>query len=259
VKRVALTLFAAVLFGCPEAPPPAVPAPIDEPPARPANDGATSAPIASSEPTTAKAADAPEFTEASIAGAARDPAKGRFSLAQATAGLAGSGPLVATIKTSMGAMKCTLDAERAPTSVANFVGLARGKRPWKSPDGAWVVRPAYDNTSFHRIIKGFMIQGGDPTGTGTGEPGYTIKDEGAGAAHDRAGLLCMANRGADTNGMQFFITDASTPHLDRGRTAYTIFGSCEPLTVVHAIASVPVGVADRPTQPVLIESITIER
>jgi peptidyl-prolyl cis-trans isomerase A (cyclophilin A) len=190
-----------------------------------------------------------------------DQPRGRFSMADATAGLPGSGPLVATIKTSVGDLRCSLDERHAPTTVANFVGLARGVRPWKNPDsGVWENRPAYDGTTFHRIIKGFMIQGGDPTGTGTGEPGYTIPDEPwAGAAHDRAGLLCMANRGPDTNGMQFFITDAATPHLDRGRTAYTIFGECSPVSVVHAIANVPVGVADRPTTPVRIVSVTISR
>jgi peptidyl-prolyl cis-trans isomerase A (cyclophilin A) len=190
-----------------------------------------------------------------------DQPRGRFSMADATAGLPGSGPLVATIKTSVGDLRCSLDERHAPYTVANFVGLARGVRPWKNPDsGVWENRPAYDGTTFHRIIKGFMIQGGDPTGTGTGEPGYTIPDEPwAGAAHDRAGLLCMANRGPDTNGMQFFITDAAAPHLDRGRTAYTIFGECSPVSVVHAIANVPVGVADRPTTPVRIVSVTISR
>jgi peptidyl-prolyl cis-trans isomerase A (cyclophilin A) len=190
-----------------------------------------------------------------------DAARGRFTLADATNGLPGSGRLTATIRTSMGDLTCQLDATHTPNTVANFVGLARGVRPWKNPDdGIWVNRPAYDGTTFHRIIKGFMIQGGDPTGTGTGEPGYTIPDEPwPGATHDRAGLLCMANRGPDTNGMQFFITDASTPHLDRGKTAYTIFGECAPLSVVHAIASVPVGVADRPMTPVRITSVTIAR
>src|SRR4051812_40483090 len=109
-----------------------------------------------------------------------------FTMEQATAGLEGSGGLVATIKTSKGELTCRLLSDKAPVTVANFVGLARGIRPWKSPEGAWVSRPAYDGTIFHRIIKGFMIQGGDPTGTGKGEPGYTIKDEiWTGAKHDR--------------------------------------------------------------------------
>jgi peptidyl-prolyl cis-trans isomerase A (cyclophilin A) len=189
----------------------------------------------------------------------KDPLKGHFTMADATSGIPGQGPLVAQIHTSMGDLRCDLDATRAPITVANFVGLARGRRPWKSPEGPWVLRPAYDGTTFHRIIPGFMVQGGDPAGTGAGEPGYVIPDEGGGAKHDRAGLLCMANRGPNTNGMQFFITDANTPHLDGSRTAYTIFGECAPLSVVHAIANVPTGVADRPLKRVDITSITIER
>jgi peptidyl-prolyl cis-trans isomerase A (cyclophilin A) len=119
-----------------------------------------------------------------------------------------------------------------------------------------VNKPAYDGTTFHRVIKGFMIQGGDPKGNGTGEPGYVIPDEiWSGAKHDRAGLLCMANRGKNTNGAQFFITDAAAPHLDGG---YTIFGECQPEQVVHDIAGVSVS-GERPTQPVTIKSVTISR
>jgi peptidyl-prolyl cis-trans isomerase A (cyclophilin A) len=101
-----------------------------------------------------------------------------------------------------------------------------------------------------------MIQGGDPKGNGTGEPGYVFQDEiWDGAKHDRAGLLCMANRGPNTNGAQFFITDASAPHLDRG---YTIFGECAPVSVVHAIANVPVQ-RERPVTDVIISSVEIAR
>lgn len=193
-----------------------------------------------------------------------DPARGKFTLAEATAGLPETGALVATIKTSQGNLTCRLFDDKAPNTVANFVGLARGVRPWREPGGAWVKRPAYDGTTFHRVIRGFMIQGGDPKGTGTGEPGYTIPDElWAGAKHDRAGLLCMANRGPDTNGAQFFITDAAAPHLDGSahgrRNAYTIFGECAPLAVVHAIARVPTGPSDRPTSDVVISAIEITR
>jgi len=185
-----------------------------------------------------------------------DPMGGSFTMAQATAGLAGTGAVVATIKTSKGDMRCKLFEDKAPVATANFVGLARGTRPWKS-GSKWVERPAYDGTSFHRVIKGFMIQGGDPQGTGRGEPGYVFKDEiWPGAKHDRAGLLCMANRGPDTNGMQFFITDASAPHLDR---SYTIFGECSPVSVVHAIASVPTEPGDRPQQEVTIDKVEIAR
>jgi peptidyl-prolyl cis-trans isomerase A (cyclophilin A) len=186
-----------------------------------------------------------------------DPLSGTFTLADATKDLKGSGAIVAKIETSKGTLQCKLFDDKAPVTVANFIGLAAGKRPWKDPKtGEWVSRPAYDGTSFHRVIKGFMIQGGDPKGNGSGEPGYVIKDEiWEGAKHDRAGLLCMANRGPNTNGAQFFITDAAAAHLDGG---YTIFGECAPEQVVHDIANVSV-VADRPTEPVTIKAVTISR
>jgi peptidyl-prolyl cis-trans isomerase A (cyclophilin A) len=187
-----------------------------------------------------------------------DPMRGSFTLAQALVGLPASGPLVATIKTSKGELRCKLFDEKAPIAVANFVGLARGTRPFKDK-GQWVTRAAYDGTTFHRVIKGFMVQGGDPQGTGRGEPGYVFKDElwqGNGSKHDRPGLLCMANRGPDTNGMQFFITDASAPHLDR---SYTIFGECAPVSVVHAIANVPTDPGDRPQQDITIDKVEISR
>jgi peptidyl-prolyl cis-trans isomerase A (cyclophilin A) len=183
-----------------------------------------------------------------------DPVAGKFSLADATKGMTGTGPLVAKIDTSKGALSCKLYDDKAPITVANFVGLARGVRPWKSPDGAWVTKPAYDGTTFHRVIKGFMIQGGDAKGNGTGEPGYVIKDEiWPGAKHDRAGLLCMANRGPNTNGAQFFITDAAAAHLD---ASYTIFGECAPVQTVHDIANVDVH-GSTPVVPVTIKSITV--
>ncbi len=185
-----------------------------------------------------------------------DPMNGRFSMALATAGLPEKGALLATLKTSKGDLKCRLFDDKAPVAVANFVGLARGTRPFLDK-GQWVVRPAYDGTTFHRVIKGFMVQGGDPAGTGRGEPGYVFKDElWAGGKHDRAGLLCMANRGPDTNGMQFFITDASAPHLDR---SYTIFGECAPISVVHAIAHAPTDATDRPEKTISIDKVEITR
>ena len=117
------------------------------------------------------------------AGAARaeddDPAKGNFTLEQATKGLSGSGPLTAKIETTLGTFTCELFDKQAPKTVANFVGLARGTRPWKDPKtGKWVEKkPLYDGLIFHRVIPGFMIQGGDPLGTGTGNPGYRFEDE----------------------------------------------------------------------------------
>ena len=191
-------------------------------------------------------------------GASGDPHDGSFTLAEATKDLKGAGAIVAKIETSKGTLQCKLFDDKAPLTVANFIGLATGKRAWRDPNtNEWVKKPAYDGTSFHRIIKGFMIQGGDPKGDGTGEPGYVIKDEvWDGAKHDRAGLLCMANRGPNTNGAQWFITDDKAAHLDSG---YTIFGECAPVEVVHDIASVPTGMRDKPTTPVTIKSVTISR
>jgi peptidyl-prolyl cis-trans isomerase A (cyclophilin A) len=185
-----------------------------------------------------------------------DPLDGKFTLAQATAGLPAQGKLFADIRTPKGTLECELYSDKAPITVANFVGLARGLRPFKDPSGNWVKKAAYDGTTFHRVIKGFMIQGGDPAGSGAGEPGYTIVDEiWDGAKHDARGYLCMANRGKNTNGMQFFITDAAAAHLDGG---YTIFGKCQPDSVIEALASSEVS-GDRAVNPPKIESVVIRR
>jgi peptidyl-prolyl cis-trans isomerase A (cyclophilin A) len=186
-----------------------------------------------------------------------EPAKGPIDLATATAGISGSGPLYADLETEKGKLECKLLEDKAPVAVANFVGLARGLQAFKDPmTGTWVKRPAYDGTAFHRIIKGFMIQGGDPTGSGTGDPGYVFADEvWAGSKHDRAGLLCMANKGPNTNGMQFFVTDGAAAWLDGG---YTIFGECGPVEVVHALANVPV-MGEKPVNKPRITKVTIRR
>ncbi|HEY6879682.1 MAG TPA: peptidylprolyl isomerase [Polyangiales bacterium] len=191
-----------------------------------------------------------------------DPKAGKFTIAEAVAGLPTQGALEATLDTAMGTLTCKLFEDKAPNTVANFVGLARGLRPWwDGRQGAWVTRPAYDNTSFHRAIAGFMIQGGDQYGDGSGEVGYVIDDELApGLAHDRAGLLCMANRGPNTNGGQFFITDAAAPHLTQMKS-YTIFGECKPLGVIAKIARAPRSnpMQERPEPPVAIKSVTVTR
>ncbi len=129
----------------------------------------------------------------------------------------------ATFQTSVGEIVVKLLPEKAPKTVANFVGLAEGTREWKDPrTGQAVKRPLYDGTVFHRVIPDFMIQGGDPLGTGTGGPGYRFEDEiGPDNRFDKPGLLAMANAGPNTNGSQFFITEVPTPHLNRG---HTIFG-----------------------------------
>jgi peptidyl-prolyl cis-trans isomerase A (cyclophilin A) len=132
-------------------------------------------------------------------------------------------PLFATFKTSAGDLVVKLLPEKAPKTVANFVELAEGTREWTDPkSGSKVKRPLYDGTVFHRVIPEFMIQGGDPLGTGTGGPGYRFDDEiGPDNKFDRPNLLAMANAGPGTNGSQFFITEVPTPHLNRG---HTIFG-----------------------------------
>jgi peptidyl-prolyl cis-trans isomerase A (cyclophilin A) len=256
-----LLLPLAVFASCQSTPPepeptkqePAKTAPQSTPAATPSQSAApTPTPVPAPTPTPKVAA----RPVASVPVTPDDPLKGNFSMADATQGLAGSGALSATIETDMGKLECKLFDDKAPITVANFIGLARGTRPWKDPDGKWVKKPAYDGTIFHRIIKGFMIQGGDPKGNGSGEPGYVIPDEiWEGAAHDRAGLICMANRGPNTNGAQFFITDAAAPHLDR---SYTIFGECAPEDLVHKLASVEV-MGEKPKTPPKIKSIKIHR
>jgi peptidyl-prolyl cis-trans isomerase A (cyclophilin A) len=193
----------------------------------------------------------------------QDPLGGKWTLADATKDIKGTGALLATIDTSQGKLTCKLNEEKAPITVANFVGLATGDRTWLDPtSGDWVKKPAYDGTTFHRIIKGFMIQGGDAKGDGTGEPGYVIPDEmWQGGLHDRAGLLCMANRGPNTNGAQFFITDSDGPtvkNLDRLHS-YTIFGECTPVDTIHTLAAVETGPRDKPKTPVVIKTVKIAR
>ena len=189
---------------------------------------------------------------------ADDPAGGKFSLEDATKGLAGKGALMATIETSMGTFKCTLYDKESPHTVANFVGLARGLRPWKDPkSGQWVKKPFFDGLTFHRVIPEFMIQGGDPLGNGTGNPGYKFEDEVQnGLRFDKPGLLAMANAGPNTNGSQFFITERDTiPNLNGH---YNIFGQCDPVDLVKKIARVPRNTqTDLPNTPVTMKKVTI--
>jgi peptidyl-prolyl cis-trans isomerase A (cyclophilin A) len=192
----------------------------------------------------------------SVQVSADDPIHGKFTLEDATQGLPGKGRLIAEIRTDQGKLDCELYDDKAPITVANFVGIARGLRPFKNPQGQWVKTPGYDGTTFHRVVKGFMIQGGDPTGSGAGEPGYVIPDEiWQDAYHSERGLLCMANRGPDTNGMQFFIMDGDAPHLDGG---YTIFGKCKPDSVVEKLSSTEVH-GEHPVNPPKIEKVVIRR
>jgi peptidyl-prolyl cis-trans isomerase A (cyclophilin A) len=164
----------------------------------------------------------------------------------------------ATFHTTKGSFSVQLLPDHAPKTVENFVGLASGSREWRDPrDGERRSEALYAGTVFHRVIPGFMVQGGDPTGTGTGGPGYRFEDECPpnGPRFDRPGLLAMANAGPDTNGSQFFVTVAATPWLD-GR--HTIFGEVKDgYDVVEAIAGVETGAQDRPVDDVVIERIDI--
>jgi peptidyl-prolyl cis-trans isomerase A (cyclophilin A) len=164
----------------------------------------------------------------------------------------------ATFVTSMGSFTATLMPDHAPITVQNFMDLATGKREWKDPrDGERKIEPLYDGTKFHRVIDGFMIQGGDPTGTGTGGPGYRFEDEcppGA-PSFDRPGLLAMANAGPGTNGSQFFVTVAPTAWLT-GR--HTIFGEVtDGYSVVEAIAKAETAAQDQPATDIVLERVEI--
>lgn len=249
----------SVAFGCQKSTPEPEPAPVVEPRAEPAAEkpaASESAPVTTAA-ATASAPPAPASKPvASVPVSPDDPLAGKFTLEDATKGLTGTGALFAEIQTELGKLECELYDDKAPITVANFVGLARGLRPFKQPDGSWAKKNGYDGTTFHRVIKGFMIQGGDPQGTGAGEPGYVIPDEiWEGARHDERGQLCMANRGKNTNGMQFFIMDGVAKHLDGG---YTIFGKCAPEDVIIKLASVEVQ-GDRSVKPTKINKVVIKR
>ena len=165
---------------------------------------------------------------------------------------------IATFVTTMGAFTVRLMPDHAPETVANFVDLARGGREWTDPrDGSTKTEPLYDGTVFHRVIGDFMVQGGDPTGTGMGGPGYRFADECPpdGPSFDRPGLLAMANAGPNTNGSQFFFTVAATEWLT-GK--HTIFGEVtEGYDVVEAISKVATGAQDRPADDVVLERVEI--
>jgi peptidyl-prolyl cis-trans isomerase A (cyclophilin A) len=168
-------------------------------------------------------------------------------------------PVYATLKTSMGDIVIQLFDDKAPRTVANFVGLATGTKEWTDPKtGEKVKRPLYSGTIFHRVIPGFMIQGGDPLGNGTGGPGYRFEDEfHPDLRHSKAGILSMANAGPNTNGSQFFITFQATPHLD-GR--HSVFGEVvKGQEVVTAIATVSRDPRDRPIKDVVLKEVVISR
>jgi len=165
----------------------------------------------------------------------------------------------AQFTTSEGSFVIRLFDKEAPKTVANFVGLVEGTKAWKDPvTEEPVTRPFFNGLTFHRIIDGFMIQGGCPLGNGTGGPGYRFEDEfHPSLRHRGPGILSMANSGPNTNGSQFFITLAPTPHLDN---RHSVFGEVvEGLDVVQKIGKVKTGRQDRPVDAVVIEKVVIER
>ena len=168
-------------------------------------------------------------------------------------------PTYAKFETTLGDFTVELFDTKAPKTVANFVGLAEGTKEWKHPKtGERHKKPFYDGIVFHRVIEGFVLQGGDPLGQGYGGPGYQFEDEfHPDLRHDKPGTLSMANAGPNTNGSQFFVTLAPTPHLDR---RHSIFGKVTSgLDVVETIGHVPTDAQDRPITPVVMKKVTIER
>lgn len=167
--------------------------------------------------------------------------------------------VTAMLQTSKGEIKVELYSDRVPRTVSNFVGLATGSRKWVDPETGEPVdgEPLYEDVLFHRVIDDFMIQTGDPTGTGRGGPGYEFNDEfHESLRHDGPGVLSMANSGPDTNGSQFFITLKATPHLD---DRHSVFGQVtDGMDIVREIGSVTTNANDRPVEPVVLESVVVD-
>ena len=179
-------------------------------------------------------------------------------LATAEATTIPNGPIV-VMDTSMGRITCQFYQKQAPKAVANFIGLAEGTKEWTDPTTKKNQhnKRYFDGTTFHRVIPGFMIQGGDPTGTGMGSPGYEFNDEfNPGLNFDRPGRLAMANSGPNTNGSQFFITEVPYPSLNQH---YTLFGQCDDasVAVVKNITRVRRDGNDKPLTPVVLKKVTI--
>jgi len=171
-----------------------------------------------------------------------------------------NGP-TAVLDTSMGRITCQFYEKQAPETVANFIALAEGSKDWTDPNTGTKQhhKPLYDGTVFHRVIPDFMIQGGDPAGTGMGGPGYSFKDEfDANLNFDTAGKMAMANSGPNTNGSQFFITEGAYPSLSQH---YSLFGQCDAsgIAVVKTIARVSRDGNDKPRSPVTLKKVTIVR
>src|SRR5436190_20614760 len=203
----------------------------------------------------------PAVAQTTSAPAARPAAKPGAKPAVREPATATAGSPTAIIDTTAGKLTCTLFPDKAPIGVANFIGLARGTKDWTNPATGAKKHgvPLYSGTIFHRVIPEFMIQGGDPIGMGTGDPGCKFKNETSPSlAFDRPGRLAYANSGPDTNGSQFFVTEVPYSSLN-GK--YTIFGQCDAASVelVKKIARMPRDGNDRPNDPPKINKITILR
>jgi peptidyl-prolyl cis-trans isomerase A (cyclophilin A) len=200
------------------------------------------------------------FAAAAFAQESAKPAQEVPDAPQATAAamIHPNGPTV-LMDTSMGRLTCQFFQKQAPNAVANFIGLATGTKDWTNPatNKKEHHKPYYDGTTFHRVIPEFMIQGGDPLGTGTGDPGYSFADEfDPNLNFDVPGRLAMANSGPNTNGGQFFITELGYDSLNQH---YTIFGQCDQpsVEIVKAIARVERDDHDKPLTPVVLKKVTI--
>ncbi len=170
----------------------------------------------------------------------------------------GKGELRAIIETSMGDLTLRLFEDLVPNTVKNWVGLATGQIEWIDPKGARRIDPLYDNTIFHRVIKDFMVQAGDPQGDGRGGPGYKFRDEfHPKLRHSKPGILSMANAGPHTNGSQFFITEVPTPHLDN---RHSVFGELiDGLQIIKNMARVEKDGNDRPRKDIVLRRVNVFR
>jgi peptidyl-prolyl cis-trans isomerase A (cyclophilin A) len=268
-KWIVFTLLAGLLTACssnaPEKTEPATePAPAAEPAPTP-----PPAPAPEPVPAPEPAKEAPKAAPAaSTAGKAAPKADSKPADKPAATSNLKPG-LYARFETNLGNFTAELNEKEAPITTANFAGLAGGEKEWTDPRSGQKQKKAYyDGLTFHRIIgrrksppEGFMIQGGDPLGIGTGGPGFTIKDEYNNLKHDKAGVLAMARTGLpDSAGSQFYITLTATPFLDNQRPPYVVFGQViEGMDVVQKIGNVETGPDDRPTEPVIIKKVSIQK
>jgi peptidyl-prolyl cis-trans isomerase A (cyclophilin A) len=268
-KWIGLALMAALTACSSNAPdktePAETPAPAAEPAPTPPPAAAEPAPAPAPTPTPA-----PEATkEPPKAAPAADKAAPKADAKAASTSPNRKPGLYARFETTMGNFTAELNEKEAPITTANFAGLASGEKEWTDPKTEQKQKkPYYDGLTFHRIIgkdkmppDGFMIQGGDPLGSGRGGPGFTIKDEYNNLRHDKAGTLAMARTPApDSAGSQFYITLAAQPQLDGIRPPYVVFGQViEGLDVIQKIGNVPTDPGDKPLTPVVINKVTIQR